>query len=65
MKMEADTEANIRALKGEMIEDLNLVKLDRTNVHSKRYIVISKTCLGRVGLNHQNGIKNVQRSCLL
>ena len=56
--VEADTGANITVLKGEMIEDLNWVEMDATNIHLKGYDGMAKACLGKFELNLQNGTKS-------
>ena len=57
IEMEADTGANITVLKGAMIENLNWVQLEPTNVHIKGYDGIAKACLGKFKLNFQHGNK--------
>ena len=57
INMEADTGANITVLKGAMIEDLDWVNLEPTNVHIKGYDGVAKACLGKFELNFHNGTK--------
>ena len=56
IEMEADTGTNIAVLKGAMMENLNSVQLEPTNVQIKGYDGIAKACLGKFEHNlHRSG----------
>ena len=55
--MEADTGANISVVQAEMMQDLDWVELEQTNVHIQGYSGIAEPCLGHAKVNLRFGTR--------
>lgn len=53
IKLEADTGANITVLKAIIMEDLDLVNMEPTNLHIQGYCETPEPCLGKAFINLQ------------
>ena len=57
IEVEADTGANITVAKEELLQELDWVELEPTNVYIKGYSGIAEPCLGKATINLQRGAR--------
>ena len=60
VNLEADTGANITVLKAGILEDMNWVNIEPTNMHIKGYSGIAEPCLGKAVVTFQHGNRSHQ-----
>ena len=53
--VEADTGASITAMKAEILQELDWVELEPTDVHIRGYSVIAEPCLGKATIDLRIG----------
>lgn len=58
LELEADTGANITVMKADVLQEMDWVKLQPTDVHIRGYSGIAEPCLGKATINLKMGLRS-------